>query len=96
MGWGNYFHMGDLNQMIMKKKREMGNFARGEEPLQTLFSRQVHFRKDSVQLPFLALSFIPGSPRMLAEIFTLIQRAIALQLSLVSLGFIVFICVCVI
>lgn len=96
MGWGNYFHMGDLSKMIMKEKREMGNFARGEEPLQTLFSRQVHFRKDSVQLPFLALPFIPGSPRMLAEMFTLIQRGIALQLSLVSLSFIVFICVCVI
>lgn len=33
---------------------------------------------------------------MLAEMFTLIQRGIALQLSLVSLSFIVFIYVCVI
>lgn len=33
---------------------------------------------------------------MLAEMFTLIQRGIALHLSLVSLSFIVFIYVCVI
>lgn len=46
---------------------------------------------DSVQLPFLALAFIPGSHGMLPEISMLIHKAVALQISLISLSFIVFV-----
>lgn len=62
-----------------------GTFAYQAEK-QTFFPRQGHFRKDSVPLPFPAFPFISGSLRMLAEMFTLIHRAIALQISLISLS----------